>query len=114
MRYRAILPALVLTFGLASGTSGCAGCASALLEGPLVADGGGLGVQTAPGRIEHVRWEFGYGVRRDASGLVLTDLLGTVKAREGDWVRVGGGEVADGTWGACGLFELPVDPRMGG
>jgi hypothetical protein len=39
---------------------------------------------------------------------VLTDLFGAVKAREGDTVRLGGGEIESGTFKVCG--QLDVDP----
>ena len=42
------------------------------------------------------------GVRDDGGELVLTDVLGTVKAREGDVVGIGGSSTDDGSWVACG------------
>lgn len=89
-------------------TAGC-GCATALLPGVLVAQGSELALkEDAAGFVRPVRWPFGYGVRADADGLVLTDLLGNVKAREGDHVALPGGEISsDGPWGVCG--EVQVD-----
>ena len=37
--------------------------------------------------------------------------LGLVKAREGDFVRLGGGETATGVWGVCGMFEVGRPPN---
>ena len=33
---------------------------------------------------------------------MLADVLGTVKAREGDIVAIGGSSTGDGSWVACG------------
>jgi hypothetical protein len=83
---------------------GCAsGCPAALLQGTLVAADGELIVEgDAAGVATHVTWPFGVGVRDDGGELVLTDLLGTVKAREGDVVGIGGSSTSDGSWLACG------------
>ena len=89
--------------------AGC-GCPTALLAGELVRDGETLAVDVGDGTPRHVRWPFGYGVRSDGAHLVVTDILGSIKAREGDTVRLGGGQVGDddGTFGVCGDYE--VDP----
>ena len=83
---------------------GCAsGCPAALLQGTLVAADGELVVEgDAAGVATHVTWPFGVGVRDDGGELVLTDILGTVKAREGDVVGIGGSSTSDGSWLACG------------
>ena len=83
---------------------GCAsGCPVALLQGTLVAADGELVVEgDAAGVATHVTWPFGVGVRDDGGELVLTDILGTVKAREGDVVGIGGSTTSDGSWLACG------------
>lgn len=55
-----------------------------------------------------VRWPFGYSVRSDGERLVVTDLFGVIKAREGDHVRLGGGMVGspEEAFGVCGDFEV--------
>ena len=50
-------------------------------------------------------WPVNVIVQQRNGRLVVTDVLGTVKMGEGDEVRLGGGEVADGLWGVCGLME---------
>lgn len=89
-------------------TAGC-GCPTALLPGVLVAQGAELAIrEDTGGFVRPVRWPFGYGTRKDADGLALTDLLGNVKAREGDRVGLPGGETSStGPWGVCG--EIQVD-----
>jgi hypothetical protein len=37
------------------------------------------------------------------------DWIGLVTAREGDMVRMGGGE-SDGVWETCGMFEVEPPP----
>ncbi len=83
---------------------GCAsGCPTALLQGTLAAADGELVVEgDAAGVATHVTWPFGVGVRDDGGELVLTDIFGTVKAREGDVVGIGGSSTGDGSWVACG------------
>ena len=99
----------MLTVGLATAGVGCVGCPTALLSGELVEQGGELVVVGSDGSpAERVIWPFGYGVRSDGERLVLTDLIGGVKAREGDTVHLGGGEIESGTFKVCG--QLEVDP----
>jgi hypothetical protein len=83
---------------------GCAsGCPAALLQGTLVAADGELVVEgDQAGVATHVRWPFGVGVHDEGGTLVLADVLGKVKAREGDVVGIGGSSTDDGTWIACG------------
>jgi len=102
-----LVAALVLLPPVAA--AGC-GCPTALLPGVLVSDGEDLAIrEDTGGFVRPVRWPFGYGTRRDSGGLALTDLFGKVKAREGDHVRLPGGEISsDGPWGVCG--ELEVSP----
>ena len=99
---------LVLAACLALSGSGCTGCATALLEGVLVADGhGGLAVRAAEGRIVTVRWPDGVGGGRDGDRLVLTNPLGIATAHEGESVSMGGGQVGDGNeFGACGPISV--------
>jgi hypothetical protein len=110
--WRGVSSAL-MTFLLIAATAttsvSCAGCPQALLVGELAQESGTLvvaGVDGAPS--ERIIWPFGYGVREDGEKLVLTDLFGAVKAREGNVVRLGGGETESGTFKVCG--QLEVDP----
>ena len=107
-RLRSASLALLLAGAAGTTTSGC-GCPPALLIGELAAESGTLVVAGADGGpSERIIWPFGFGVRDDGGQLVLTDLFGVVKAREGDTVRLGGGEIESGTFKVCG--ELEVDP----
>jgi len=112
VRIRALAVALVIATGVTVGAGGCAmGCPAALLTGVLVEEGGELVVvPDGGGPVERVEWPSGHGVHRDGGVLVVTDLFGTVKAREGDLVRLGGGEAESGTWTACGLLEAEPPP----
>ena len=97
--------ALVAVLLLSSVTvMGCAsGCPAALLEGTLVAADGELVVERDPAGVAiHVEWPFGVGVHDDGGTLVLADVMGTVKAREGDVVGIAGSSTGDGSWVACG------------
>lgn len=104
------LVALLFVASLAVGGAGCSGCATALLEGTLVADAhGGLAVQTTEGAIVPVVWPGGVGVGHDGDRLVLTNWLGQATAHEGEFVSMGGGQVGDGdtfTFGACGPISV--------
>ena len=101
---------LVLAIILVIPLSGCSGCPTALLDGILVADGdGALAVQTEGGTSTPVAWPDWHGVRTDAETgrLVVTGPLGQIVAREGDRVRVGGGENNDGPgFRACGPIAV--------
>ena len=62
-----------------------------MLEGTLVAADGELVVERDPAGVAiHVQWPFGVGVHDEGGTLVLADVLGTVKAREGDVVGIAG------------------------
>jgi hypothetical protein len=99
---------MVLFTALPLTTAGC-GCATALLPGMLVAQGSELAIkEDTGGFVRSVRWPLGYGIRADGDRLAVTDILGNVKAREGDHVRLPGGETSsNGPWGVCG--EIQVD-----
>jgi hypothetical protein len=88
---------------------GCvSGCPDALLEGVLMGRDGTLVVEHADGFVAPVRWSASnHRVEERDGTLVVVDWLGIVKAREGDTVRLGGGET-DGEFQQCGMFE--VDP----
>jgi hypothetical protein len=99
--------AFLLLVAVLPGTSGCSGCAAALYEGVLTEQAGDLVVvPEGGGPGERVHWPSGLGVRKEGDTLVVADFFGSVKAREGDFVRLGGGELESGVWGACGLFEV--------
>ena len=102
------ISALLLTLALV-GAGGCAGgCAGALLEGVLTERDGDLVVVHEDGFVEPVNWSAsGHRIRDDGNELVVVDWLGIVKAREGDFVGLGGGETEEvGTWNICGMFEV--------
>jgi hypothetical protein len=106
-----VIAAAVLATVVVSGAGGCAlgGCPTALAEGVLVADGEALVIRQPHGVISPIEWPDGYTVRREASGLVLTDFLGSIRAREGDLIRAGGGEGSSGRFEACGDVVVVPD-----
>lgn len=85
-----------------------AACPAALIEGTLVADERwGMALAGTDGIRRKVLWPHGYTARREAGGLVLYDAGGSVVAREGDVVSIGGGETgSDGSWLACGGISV--------
>lgn len=87
---------------------GSCGCPAALLPGVLVAQDSELAIrEDTGGFVRPIRWPFGYGVRREPAGLVLTDPFGNEKAHEGDHVSLPGGEISsDGPWGVCGEIQF--------
>ncbi len=101
MRVTAVI-AMALLAGLS--VMGCAsGCPAARLEGTLVAADGELVVEQDPAGVAiHVQWPLGVGVHESGGELVVADAFGTVKAREGDVVEIGGSSTGDGSWVACG------------
>lgn len=80
-------------------------CPAAVTEGELVAhDIWGVAITEAESDIvRQVIWPYGFEGRREEAGVVLVDRAGRIVAREGDRVRIGGGETG-GTrsWLACG------------
>jgi hypothetical protein len=102
------LVVVVLVAILAPAAAACTACPTALAEGVLVADGDTLALRTATGETNHIVWPAGYGVREDSGQRVLVDWLGSIKAREGDHVRAGGGVGTDDRFHACG--DIDVDP----
>jgi hypothetical protein len=111
VRRRSLGFVLLFVLAITPGAAGCGGCPAALSEGVLTEQSGDLVV--APpggGRPERVIWPAGLGVREDGDTLVVSDIFGSVKAREGDFVRLGGGEAEDGVWRTCGMFEVGPTP----
>ena len=106
------LVALILAACLGLSGAGCTGCALALLEGTLVADGrGGLAVQGDGGTVTPVRWPGDAHVTRDGDHLALANTLGFVFAREGEFVSMGGGVPGDdATFAACGPIAVRASP----
>jgi len=100
--------AVVLLASIALGSAGCSGCATALLEGVLVADGhGGLAVQGTGGTVTPVEWPGDAHVTQDGDHLALANTLGFVFAREGEFVSMGGGMAGEGpTFAACGPIAV--------
>ena len=88
-------------------------CAAALLTGDLVRQGDELVVVNpngGSGPAERVHWPTGHRVEERDGRLVVVDFFGTLKAGEGDSIRLGGGEVQTGVWGVCGLLEIGAVP----
>lgn len=101
---------LLLALGAVIVSGGCSqACPAALLVGVLVEQEGELVViPDGGGPATRVNWPSGHSVRREGETLVVTDLLGRAIAREGDTVRLGGGQASerDDTFTVCGLFEV--------
>jgi len=105
---RLLLAPIVVVALLAVGSTACSllppmSCPGALLEGRLAphgSDGALLITEFGP---QSVRWPDGYGVETSPE-LVLRDQFGSVVARDGDPIYVGGGEDPSGErdWAACG------------
>jgi len=108
---RSALAALLVALSLAGVSGGCTtGCPGALLEGVLTRRGDELVVEHSE-FTERIDWaQSHHRVRDDGGTLVVVDWLGIVRAREGEFVRLGGGEVETGVWGVCGLFEVASPP----
>jgi hypothetical protein len=77
-----------------------------LAEGTLTAEGGSLVLRTRTGETEAIEWPSGYGTREEGGHIVLVDPLGGIKARQGDFVQVGGGVGNDGVFHGCGDVSL--------
>jgi hypothetical protein len=124
----ALTPLLALALGVAVGAcmpvqlrtqpAPISACDAALASGRLVSSPrSGLALGNAAGVVTtEVVWPFGYAARRDATGLVLLDSQepdGTVLAREGDWIEVGGGSDGSGAFVVCPA-SLRVTAPAGG
>lgn len=88
-------------------------CMTALLHGRLVSDAvGGLAVDRNGDRVRVV-WPHGFSARSRAGVAELVDADGTVVAREGDWIAIGGGFPSDDDrFLGCGEISVqePLDP----
>lgn len=104
---RSALGMVLIAVALLGGAAGCTGeCPAALLEGTLVEKDLSLVVVSDAGTVEEVDWAWSQDHIQDEAGvLFVVDVLGVAKAREGDFVRLGGGE-RDGRWRVCGSFDV--------
>ena len=86
------------------------GCMQALITGTLVIHpDSGLVIKTRNREVP-VEWPVGYTARERPDGVELLDEHGTVVAREGDQISLGGGEVGpdgSGFWRTCGEITGP-------
>lgn len=99
---------LLLAIVSASVAGGCTGCPTALLTGALAERAGELVVLDGGGAARPVTWPDGHSVRTEGDTLVLTNVIGAVVAREGDSVRLGGGEDPErpDAFAVCGQLEV--------
>ena len=105
MKRLVLLLALVST----SVAGGCTGCPTALLTGALAEQAGQLVVLDGGGGAHPVIWPDLHSVHAEGDTLVLTNVIGAVVAREGDTVRLGGGETdreRPDAFVVCGEFEV--------
>jgi hypothetical protein len=89
-------------------------CMTALAVGRLVLDSRwGLALGVEGGANQQVIWPFGWIARRTDGGLVLVNAKGTVVAREGNRIQLGGGHDGNGAWVTCGdLVVFSWDPPL--
>ena len=101
---------VLLTMIAGSLAFGCTGqgCPTALLTGVLADRAGELVVIDGRGDPHRVTWPDGHAVRDDGDTLVLTNVIGAVVAREGNTVRLGGGEDPEraDAFKVCGPFQV--------
>lgn len=82
-------------------------CLTAILEGVLVRRSDGrIGIGDGS-RLWTVSWPPGWAAREAPEGLVILDPDGETVAREGQSVRIGGGEGPDGAWHTCDEVFVP-------
>jgi hypothetical protein len=86
---------------LLTADQGGVGCPANVVEAELVADDNAGSAILDAGVRKPVRWPFGYTGRRRGTEVEILDRTGTVVARTGTRIRLGGGEVGAGTWFAC-------------
>lgn len=78
-------------------------CPASYIEGRLIPhpDRGAV-LEVTPEDVVMVAWPYGYSGALIDGRFALLDTAGAVVAREGDRVRIGGGERPDGFWRGCG------------
>jgi hypothetical protein len=78
-----------------------------LLSGQLVEIGGSLAVRAPNGEVTPVDWS-NFSLRRQGDDLVVSDFWGTVLAREGQVVELGGGQRGPGeaTFKVCSQVNV--------
>ena len=102
-RVRTITILAILLVAVSGASAGCTmGCPTALAFGTVAASGEDLVLEDDTGAQHPVVWPDGYSVRRDGDALVLTDRFGTVKARPGEHIEMGGGVGTDDLFHGCG------------
>jgi hypothetical protein len=103
---RLVLLLAIVTTSVAGGCTG--GCPTALLTGVLAEEAGQLVVLDGGGVPQPVTWPDGHSVRADGDTLVLTNVIGAVVAREGERVRLGGGQDPERpeAFKVCGSVEV--------
>jgi hypothetical protein len=100
---KVFMMAAMLAVSAVGSVAGCEmACPTALAEGVLVADGQNLVLRATTGETNAIVWPSGYSVRQESGRLALTDRFGTVKARDGDRIGVGGGIGVDNVFHGCG------------
>lgn len=77
------------------------GCPANVVEGQLVFESTAGSAIIVDGISKLIRWPYGYAGRRYATEVDILDQTGTVVARTGTRIRLGGGESETGTWLAC-------------
>ncbi len=83
-------------------------CPGARIEGMVVRERRSIvGLRNDQDLILQVIWPYGYSARDDGGRLSVLDSTGTVVAREGDRIAIGGGEIEPGTWLGCGGILAP-------
>jgi hypothetical protein len=84
-------------------------CLTAEVDGTVFAHPDwGVALVSADG-LHRVTWPAGWTARRAPEGVVLVDATGETVAREGQLIRLDGGETAPGEWVTCGDITQP-DP----
>lgn len=107
---KVLLIAATLAVSISSIAACQTACPTGLAEGVLVGHEKDLVLRASSGETNTIIWPAGYSVRQASDGLVLTDRFGSVKAREGDKIGVGGGVGPDDLVHACGDVWV-VTPR---
>jgi hypothetical protein len=99
---------VVLAFLITTLSLGCQqGCATAFPPGALERSGDDLVFRVEGNVVYTIVWPSGINVEQSPEGLAVVDELGFVKAREGDRVRLQGGERrSERTWIVCGTIEV--------